>query len=507
MHIDADVAVVGSGLGGALMALLLERIGLRPVLLDRGSHPRFAIGESSTPIANLVLRDLARTYGLPRLEPLAKYGTWQATYPELGCGLKRGFSYFQHRPGGCFVPQADHAGELLVAASAEDRLGDTHWLRSDVDAFLVREVQSMGIPYVDHLDVSIKQQHPRWRLQGNRLGRPVVVTAGFLIDATGPGAFLPRALGMRVDAAGLKTESHAIYGHFTGVRPWRELLVSAGGDVSDHPFDCDHAALHHILPEGWMWQLRFNNGVTSAGFALQGSARSQPQRSPQEEWHRLLGTYPDLAEQFSQARLVQPPGGLVRTERLQRRAQQVAGENWALLPHTAGFIDPLHSTGIAHTLCGIERVIAMFANHWGQGALADGLARYARIVQAEIELIDELVSLCYASMEQFDLFTGAAMPYFAAATTYEQRRVAGKLSPGAAFLGADDAGVGTMVRRVRQHLDEALQEPLAASATARFAQAVAEAIAPLNTVGLCDAQARNMYRFTAAPIVEDTASA
>ena len=38
--------------------------------MEKGRHPRFAIGESSTPVANLVLEGLARTYDLPRLLPL-----------------------------------------------------------------------------------------------------------------------------------------------------------------------------------------------------------------------------------------------------------------------------------------------------------------------------------------------------------------------------------------------------------------------------------------------------
>src|SRR5436309_1240589 len=75
---SADVAILGAGFGGSLMALVLQRIGLRPVLIDRGTHPRFAIGESSTPIANLALGNLARRYDLPRIEPLAKYGSWKA---------------------------------------------------------------------------------------------------------------------------------------------------------------------------------------------------------------------------------------------------------------------------------------------------------------------------------------------------------------------------------------------------------------------------------------------
>ena len=68
----ADVAIMGSGFAGSLMALILERQGRRVILLERGCHPRFTIGESSTPLTNLMLEDLCRRYGLPRLAPLGR---------------------------------------------------------------------------------------------------------------------------------------------------------------------------------------------------------------------------------------------------------------------------------------------------------------------------------------------------------------------------------------------------------------------------------------------------
>src|SRR5205814_361082 len=92
IHATADVLVLGAGFAGSLMALVAHRIGLRTVLVEKGQHPRFAVGESSTPIANLVLEELARTYYLPRLFPLTKHGRWQAAYPHLAVGLKRGFT-------------------------------------------------------------------------------------------------------------------------------------------------------------------------------------------------------------------------------------------------------------------------------------------------------------------------------------------------------------------------------------------------------------------------------
>jgi FADH2 O2-dependent halogenase len=95
-RIDCDVAVLGSGFGGTLVALVAHRLGLAAALLERGSHPRFAIGESSTPLADFKLAALAGRFGLDWLRPLAKYGTWKAAYPQVTCGLKRGFSFFRH---------------------------------------------------------------------------------------------------------------------------------------------------------------------------------------------------------------------------------------------------------------------------------------------------------------------------------------------------------------------------------------------------------------------------
>src|SRR6185436_18851838 len=122
----ADVAVVGSGFGGALTALALRKRGRSVVLLERGRHPRFAIGESSTPLANLLLEELADRYELPRIRGFSKWGTWQRTRPDVACGLKRGFTFFFHRIGEVFEDDEERRRQLLVAASPHDEIGDTH---------------------------------------------------------------------------------------------------------------------------------------------------------------------------------------------------------------------------------------------------------------------------------------------------------------------------------------------------------------------------------------------
>src|SRR5205809_3018680 len=115
-NVDCDLAILGSGFGGTLLALIARRLGYSVALLERGTHPRFAIGESSTPLADFKLARIADHFGLDWLRPFAKYGPWKRSYPQVTCGLKRGFSFFRHEPGRQFVHVDNNANALLVAA-------------------------------------------------------------------------------------------------------------------------------------------------------------------------------------------------------------------------------------------------------------------------------------------------------------------------------------------------------------------------------------------------------
>lgn len=495
-----DVAVLGSGFGGSLLAILLDRIGLSCLVVERGAHPRFAVGESSTPIADLVLRDLAARYDLPWLEPLTRYGPWCRTYPDVGRGLKRGFSYFPHRPGEAFRPYPDHRTELLVAANRDDEHADTQWMRSDVDAFLVARVREQGIEVRERTVTALERRGDGWRLTLTRGGDVKVVDAGFVVDATGEGGAVADALGLPRDVSRLRTVSRAIFGHFEGVTPWNDVLRELGAGTADHPFRCDDAAQHHLLREGWLWQLRFDHGVTSLGLVLDATDHPlDPSVPVQAEWDTVIGRYPSLAAQLAGAQLVAPEGGLVRTARLQRRTSDVAGPGWALIPNAAGFVDPLHSTGIAQTLCGVERLAGLLGDH-GMGASAlPALRAYGATVLEELDLIDAIVAAGYRSRSSFRLFAATSMLYFAAATTYEHRRLEGELRPGAAFLCADQAALRAAVVAVEAALDRALEAGPTGAAIERFETEVARRIEPFNRVGLCDLAARNLYRYTAVP--------
>ncbi len=500
-NLDADVAIIGGGFGGSLTALICERIGLRPVLIERGTHPRFAIGESSTPIADCVLRSLAEQYDLPRLIPLTRYGSWRRTYPEVACGLKRGFSYFHHRAGEAFGPRDDHSNELVVAANPDEEHGDTHWYRADVDHFFVREAQAAGIPYFDRTEIETIEDGERWRLTARREGEAIRVSASFVVDASGPASILGKSLGIEQGAAALKTNSRTIYAHFRGVRFWHDLYAELGGKAADHPFPCDASALHHVFDGGWMFVLRFDNGITSAGFVLDRSSAifgaADESLLPADEWAILLRRFPSIARQFEGARLVEP---LRRTNRLQRMASRIAGPNWAMLPHTAYFLDPLYSGGNAHTLSGIERLAAILGE-CRDGERGQRLADYEQAMRREVALLDSLIHGSYTGFARFELMTTFSMLYFAAATFSEQGRRAGS---NRGFLSADVSALteaaATAYERVRTL---AGSENLSPKDLSAYHREVARLIAPYNVAGLCDPGRQNMYPFIeSAPIAE-----
>lgn len=501
-RLTTQIAILGSGFAGSLMALILHRLGIESVVLDRQAHPRFAIGESSTPLADMALRDLARQYDLPRLAPLSKYGTWMATYPHVMRGLKRGFSYFQHEPGKDFAPSAEHTNELLVAASTSDAESDTHWLRSDVDSFFAGEVKAAGIPLLERADLSgVHGSENGWTIEGRYDEQLLHVDARFVIDGSGNGSVLARGLAIPSETHVLKTHSRALFAHFAGMKLWRTMLAERNANLADHPFDCDRAALHQVLDGAWMWQLRFDSDVVSAGFAI--DPRRHPideALSPQQEWDQWMSRYPALREQFARAEIVAPAGGLRRTGRMQRLWSVRAGANWVMLPHTAGFIDPLQSTGIAHSLFGIQKLARIFERHW-QGERREferSLAAYADQIRREILLIDTYVSGCYDATPRFDLFSTMCLLYFAGTVTCERRRQSGGGGEELLYLGADDAALTDVAQSLVMSLAEVKKHPADSAVYQSWLARLRERIKPYDKVGLFDPAARNMFHHTAA---------
>jgi FADH2 O2-dependent halogenase len=489
--IECDIAIIGSGFGGTLLALIARKLGLSVVLLERGVHPRFVIGESSTPLADFRLAALADRFELGWLQAFSKYGTWKTTYPNIGCGLKLGFSFFRHVAGKDYAPNAVNDNALLVAASPDNERADTHWFRADFDAHLVERAKEAGVVYLDNTSMYSIQHERRWRLLGSRLYDSVQVDTEFVFDATGDGQILGKTLDLEpVAPSALRTRSRALYSHFTEVARWDDVLREQHGAAAtaSHPFPCDAAALHQIIDGGWMWVLRFDNGIISAGFSLDPDIHPiRRDEAPADEWRRLLLYYPSLGRQFANAEPVRP---FFRTARLQRRLTQIAGADWALLPHAAGFLDAWLSPGIAQTLFAVEHLGRIMAEDWRTPHRESRLAKYGATVLRELEWMDEITGTCFACMDRFEVMTSVTMLYFVAAIHCEERERAGRAPSDAAFLLADDPAYREIAATICQ------AAPTVSSHTAkRFAAEIRRNLESYNRCGLLDEARRNCYPY------------
>ena len=482
--IDFDLAIVGSGFGGSLLAMIARRLGYRVVLLERGRHPRFAIGESASPLAGVLIEQLADRYDLPRIRPLSAFGTWRRTYPDVVCGLKRGFTYFRHERDEPYRVDADRSTQLLVAASPNDELSDTHWLRSDVDHFLVREAIDAGVEYLDEAQLeSLERSSEISVLTGRRRESPVSIRAALVVDASGPHGFISRALNIRNRGFAGYPATQALFSHFTGVARCEQMpeFVAPRHIDETAPYAMDDAALHHVFDGGWMWVLRFGNGVTSAGIAVTDDlARELKLAEGEPAWRRFLAMYPSVAAQFADAEATRE---FTWMPRLSWRAAQAAGEGWVMLPSAAGFVDPLFSTGIPLTLLGIERIARILdrtAPH--QEAPYE---HYAKTTLAEVDHAARFVAGCYSAFPRFEQFAAYSMFYFAAASFAEMARRLRVHSPESRFLGSDRASFAEALVRL---------SPQSRGLDARYASDVATAIEPINIAGLCESRKRNWYR-------------
>lgn len=462
------LAVVGSGFAGSLLARVLAVQGHDVVLLERGTHPRFAIGESSTPLANLTLERLARRYGLDDCYDLAAHGRWVARFPELRRGLKRGFTFYRHHAGRPFARDGSRTERLLVAASPNDHIADNHWLRADVDHHFVRAAVAAGVEYRDRTAVTADMLK--------------ALRAGFVIDASGPppGGFMGQQLAIPSALGRMHTNAGLLFSHFEGVRLFSDVV--AGLPVG--PYPDDWAAVHHIIDEGWMYSLRFDHGVTSAGFLLKRRVAG----TPEQQWRYLLARYPTLGALFGAATPLMP---LVYKSRIQHRLTRAAGPGWAMLPHAYAFVDPLFSTGIAWSLRAIERLGLLFEKEGGP--TEQDLARYDAALSREADQIDTLVAGAYHAMARFDLFAAHAMIYFAAVSFAEvrQRVMWGDAESVAwsGFLGVGDSQLGGLPRASLRRL----RHVRTAADRRDFVRWVSNAIAPRNVCGLANPAAHGLY--------------
>lgn len=435
-----DVAIVGAGFAGLLLARILTRRGRRVVALDRARHPRFAFGESSTPLLALLLERIARREGLPDLHHLATWGRWRRALPELRVGLKRGFTFYHHQKGQPYTNDPRNSARLLVAASPDDELADVHHHRGDVDAMLANRAVAEGLVLFEQAQLEGVEVSDRGaRVSFTYAGEQLVLGASWVVDASGCAGAVARRLGARAADSGLDTG-------FVGshLRGWPTLeSLAPSQHFGGAPYPEERAAVHHLVEDGWMWVLPFDEGTTSVGLVVDRGPSLAALRAgePAEKILAVaLDRHPELAAAVAGSHCVatatggEPSGWLTAREGAHRLDCSV-GEGWIALPQTFAFADPMFSTGLAWSTLGVERVVEVL-----EGGLEPH--EYQRRLALEATRITSLIQASQATRPSFPAFIATALAYFATVSWTEiGSRLdlpGGRLECDLGFLGVGD---------------------------------------------------------------------
>jgi FADH2 O2-dependent halogenase len=397
-----DVAILGSGLGGAMLAAILAKQGHSVLLLEKGTHPRFAIGEAMLPQSSMLMWILGERFGVPEIQHLSNSLSIRQ-HVSASCGVKRTIGFLYHEEGRRQNPAQSH----LLVPPATPLFSESHLYRQDVDLYMVNAAIRHGAVYRERIDVNDLELRDDEVVLRSAAGEEF--HARFLVDGTGHKSLLAETLGLREKPTRLRTQSRSIFTHLKGVKAYDDCLrPDEHLGLSARWYE---GTLHHVFDGGWFWVIPFDNHgdkgdavnpLCSVGLTL--DMRKFPDRglSPEQEFREIVARFPSVAAHFEGAEAVRP---WISTGRLQYSSTRSAGDRWFLLAHAAGFVDALYSRGLISTF---ETILAL-VDPLMQSLREDRFtaARFAypeRLQAALLDANDRMVNSSYQAFGHFPLW-------------------------------------------------------------------------------------------------------
>jgi FADH2 O2-dependent halogenase len=421
-----DVAILGSGFAGAILGAILARQGLKVLILDADSHPRFAVGESTITHTSLMLGYMAERFSVPEFKSLTSPPRIRE-HVTHSCGIKRAFGFIYHRDG----EEPDMAEARQASLSDHLRPNENHLFRQDVDVYLLYACIRYGAEVRQKRRVSnvhIDEQGVRLDTEAGESFH-----ARYVVDASGYRSPLARKFNLRETPTRLKTHSRTVFTHMIDVPPFDDCIAPAragGQPLSELDISWFESTLHHVFDGGWMWVIPFNNmpGATnplcSVGVCVDSRRFPKPAIPPEQEFKQFVSRYPAVARQFEKAKAARE---WVSTDRLQYSSSQTVGYRFCLMAHAAGFIDALFSRGLANTV----DVVNAIADPLLQALADDDFAeerfeRVERLQQRLLDYNDVLVNNSYIAFANYHLWDAWLRTWILSAAT-DEVRIAGAL--------------------------------------------------------------------------------
>ncbi len=395
-----DTIILGSGISGTALASILAQQGFRVLLLEKGTHPRFAIGESMLPQTSMWMWIVGERFGVPEMKNLTNAKAVQQ-HVSSSCGVKRNIGFVYHREGETQNPNDGH--QLIPPENPF--FSESHLFRQDVDLYMLNAAIGYGVVYRDLTELeNIDFQEDEVRVK-TKDGEEY--SARFLVDGSGYRSLVAQKFNLREKPTRLRTNSRAIFTHVTGLRPYDDC-ISEQADSLGQSRGWHEGTLHHVFDGGWLWIIPFDNhsksenSVCSIGLMLDAKKFPKKDLSPEQEFQEIVERFPSVAEHLKDSK---PVRKWVSTDRLQYSSTKSVGHRYALLSSTYGFIDPLYSRGLLSTFETIHALAGRLI-----GALKDDdfsperFAYVDKLQAAQLDDTDKIIYNAYRSMSHFELW-------------------------------------------------------------------------------------------------------
>jgi FADH2 O2-dependent halogenase len=394
-----DAIIMGTGIGGSMLGAILARHNLSVLLLDSEAHPRFAIGEATTPDTNFRLKLLALKYQLPEISHLSAFHPTR-DHISPACGVKRAFSFLYQREGQEQIATESHQYPTLAPPMGPD----CHFFRQDTDAYMMAVALRYGATGRQQTRISeIDIQEDQVRLVSDK---GETFRGRYLVDGTGMRSLLAHKFNLREDPDKFRTNSRAIFTHMVGVKPYDQVGASRKQHGLKYPLS--QSTLHHVFAGGWFWVIPFDNHrdstnpLCSVGLVLNREIHPETGMDPEEEFWSHVRKYPAMVRQFAEAKAVR---NWVSTGRLQYGAKTITGHRYCLLAHAGFFIDPLYSTGLALTTATVDLLSGQLIQAFQSNDFAvQNFEPINDFFRTNISYADEIVASSFVAFRDFDLW-------------------------------------------------------------------------------------------------------
>jgi flavin-dependent dehydrogenase len=299
-----DAVIIGGGPAGATAGLVLARAGLRALIIEKQSFPRFHIGESMLPRCNEALKELGLEEKVRALPHMPKYGGEFA----MGGGTSSTRFRFSNRfnkdaPTETFNIERSHFDQLMLNSAVE---AGAELRQATVKSILKLEDGDVAVALADGAQV-----RARW-----------------LLDASGQWAMVARHLKTRQALPDKHLQKVAYFSHFEGVK-------RPEGLEEGHPCIV-------MADEGWFWLIPVNKTLMSVGLVIESDMARRVGVPATKMLRWGIERCPFMRDRCGQARI---PDENEVISNFSYRCRPYAGPGYFLLGDAAAFLDPIFSTG------------------------------------------------------------------------------------------------------------------------------------------------------------------